>query len=77
MDRHRIKRFLKKVFVFLTVFFAVTSVILIDERASEIIGNKGIFSSSFTRKNDREVEVKIMGLEICLKNGIVVEKKMS
>lgn len=77
MDRYRIKRFLKKVFVFLTVFFAVSSVILIDARASGIIGNTGIFSSSFTRKNEREVEVKIMGFEICLKNGIAVEKKAS
>ena len=63
-------RFLKKTFVFVVLFTATLSIIAIDTQAGSTVGNESFFSSSFIRKNSKEVEVKIMGIEIFLSGGI-------
>lgn len=64
---------LKSIFVFIVVFAAVTAVIQVDTQASNAIGNASVFTSSFIRLNQREVEVKILGFETLLSGGLAVD----
>ena len=73
--RKRVIGSLKKILVFFAAFVAASAVIQIDAEASQIIGNKGFFTSSFIRKNIRQVDIKIMGFEICLENGIALVRE--
>lgn len=66
-------RLLKKIFVFAVLFAASASIIEIDTQAGSSVGNEPFFTSSFIRKNSREVEVKIMGYEVLLSGGIASE----
>lgn len=61
--------------LFLTFFAATSAVIHIDSSASSVIGNEPFFTSSFTRVSEREVDIKIMGFETSLVNGIAADKK--
>lgn len=63
----------EKIFVFAVLFAASASIIEIDTQAGSSVGNEPFFTSSFIRKNSREVEVKIMGYEVLLSGGIASE----
>ena len=66
----RSRGILKSIFVFIVVFAAV---IQVDTQASNAIGNASVFTSSFIRLNQREVEVKILGFETLLSGGLAVD----
>ena len=66
------RSFFMKIFLFFLIFTATAAVIRIDTSAGALVGNDPFFSSYFTRVSEREVDIKILGFETSLVNGLAV-----